>query len=73
MTIACNKHQKKPVVGYNPCPGCEVEWLKKQLEEYKILYQNASWHLKEMVLGDDPDKAWNEAQDFLNKTFKEGF
>lgn len=27
---ACKKHQAKPVVGYNPCPGCEVEMLRAE-------------------------------------------
>lgn len=32
MTIACKKHQKEPVVGYSPCPGCEVERLRNEIE-----------------------------------------
>lgn len=27
---ACKKHAESPVIGYNPCPGCEVEGLRAQ-------------------------------------------
>lgn len=27
---ACKKHAENPVIGYNPCPGCEVEGLRSQ-------------------------------------------
>jgi predicted nuclease with TOPRIM domain len=28
---ACEKHSKNPVLGYSPCPGCEIETLKIKL------------------------------------------
>lgn len=51
----------------------KIEAVTNELKQYKKLYEQASWHLKEMVMGDDPGKAWDEAQEFLNETWKEGY
>lgn len=35
MIGVCKKHAENPVVGYSPCPGCEVERLRKEIEDLK--------------------------------------
>ena len=48
MTIACEKHRKVPVIGIELCAGCEMEWLREELE---LLRKDA---LRYRWLRDDP-------------------
>lgn len=34
-TKPCAKHKASPVVGYSPCPGCEVESLREDVKKAK--------------------------------------
>lgn len=31
----CKKHQENPVIGYDPCPGCEIEWMRIEIKKLK--------------------------------------
>ena len=63
--MACYKHKKDPVKGYNECPGCEIERLR---ELNKVLEAGFFEAAKQIAKSDPAGVAlWLREQGFMTQ------
>lgn len=51
---ACKKHRANPAVGYNPCPGCEVERLRAERDALAAHVDRLEDIIERSTLADSP-------------------